>query len=188
MTRARAGETVDYIVTFLEMTERPANGWPSQPLGAPATLLVAEAPPAWYFLSLYSAVGHPHHWIDQIERPRDELESWLAAPEVRLYTLMRQGWPNGMFVLDAQEPGQCNLAYFGLVPEALGQGLGSFLLRTAILSAWDMPGMTRLTVNTCTLDHPRALSLYQKQGFSPVRQERRQIVLRHDIDLQRLHD
>jgi len=27
-----------------------------------------------------------------------------------------------------------------------------------------------MTVNTNTLDHPRALALYQKTGFHPVRQ------------------
>lgn len=188
MSIARAGETIDDVVTYLEMTERPGWGWPGQPLGAPATLLLSETPPAWYFLALYGAVGAPHHWVDQAERPRAELEAWLGSPGLRLFTLMREGWPHGMFVLDETEPGICDLAYFGLVPEAVGLGLGTFLLRTAILTAWELPGTARVTVNTCTLDHPRALPLYQRHGFTPVRQERRRIRLRHDIDLPRRPD
>ena len=88
-----------------------------------------------------------------------------------LYTFMRAGWPHGFFVLDGRAPGRCDLAYFGLVPEAIGRGLGSFLLQTAVHMAWDRPGTDRLTVNTNSLDHPRALPLYQKAGFEPVRRE-----------------
>jgi hypothetical protein len=35
-------------------------------------------------------------------------------------------------------------------------------------------------VNTCTLDHPRALIQYQKHGFTPVRQEERTRLLTRD--------
>ena len=65
-----------------------------------------------------------------------------------------------------------DIAYFGMTPEAQGRGLGDWLLGTAIHMAWDAaPRM--LTVNTCSLDHPRALPLYQKWGFEPVRREQR---------------
>ena len=57
------------------------------------------------------------------------------------------------------------------MPEAVGQGLGTFLLETAVHTAWEMPGVARLTVDTNSLDHPRALPLYQKAGFTPVRRE-----------------
>ena len=41
-------------------------------------------------------------------------------------------------------------------------------LKTAILTAWDSNKIETLTVNTCSLDHKRALQLYQRNGFSPV--------------------
>ena len=37
--------------------------------------------------------------------------------------------------------------------------------------AWDRPAAERLLVNTNSRDHPRALSLYQKAGFVPIRRE-----------------
>ena len=74
-------------------------------------------------------------------------------------------------MLDRRETGTCDLAYFGLVPEAVGRGLGSWFLATAVDMGWDHPGVERMTVNTNTLDHPRALGLYQKIGFHPIRRE-----------------
>jgi GNAT superfamily N-acetyltransferase len=64
-----------------------------------------------------------------------------------------------------------NLAYFGLMPEAVGVGLGTALLRAAVDEAWSRkPSM--LTVNTCTADHPRALPNYLRAGFRVVREVR----------------
>ena len=48
-------------------------------------------------------------------------------------------------------------------------------LNWAIDSAWT-GGTTRLTVNTCTLDHPKALQIYQRAGFTPLRQDHLQIL------------
>jgi hypothetical protein len=48
--------------------------------------------------------------------------------------------------------------------------------------AWDRPGTARVTVNTNSLDHPRALPLYQKAGFTPVHRESRTRILTRDRD------
>lgn len=177
-----AGERVEYVVTFLEMDRRPAYPRPPMPLGPSAALLAAENPPVWWFLALYDAVGSEYEWTDQRERPRAELKAFFADPAVSLHTLLRGGWPHGFFVLDCREKGSCDLAYFGLPPEAIGQGLGRFLIETAVHAAWDRPGVASLTVNTNSLDHPRALPLYQKAGFTPVRRETHSRVLTRDRD------
>lgn len=176
----RAGERVEYTVTHLEMTDRPAYPRPHLPPGPVSALVAAEAPPAWYFLALYDAVGAEFEWTDQHERPRDDLTAFLADPSVMLYTLMRAGWPHGFFLLDMRVQGVCDLGYFGLVPQAMGRGLGRFLLQTAVHMAWDRPGVACVTVNTNSLDHPRALPIYQQAGFEPVRRETRARVLTRD--------
>jgi len=84
---------------------------------------------------------------------------------------MVDGWPGGFFMLDTREPGTYDLAYFGLVPEAIGRGLSHWFLSSAVHMGWDRPEVQRMTVNTNTLDHPRALTLYQKMGFEPTRRE-----------------
>ena len=166
-----AGSEVDVTVTYLEMTARPAYDRPSLPLGPPTALIPAEAPPVWYFLDLYRAVGEAYEWTDRFDDDREALRTFVQDPSVTLYTLLRTGWPAGFFLLDARKMGVCDLAYFGLVPQAIGMKLGGYLLKTAIHLGWDRPGVERMTVNTCTLDHPRALGLYQKAGFAPVGQK-----------------
>lgn len=186
MSITPAGTELHYTVTWLEMTERPSFGWPHQPSGAPASLLKAEEPPVWFFLALYDAVGREYAWEDMHDRSEADLADWLSDMQTSLYTLMRQGWPHGFFMLDHREAGLCNLAYFGLVPQAIGRGLGRFLLQNAILTAWDIPGVEKLTVNTNTLDHPRALHTYQRCGFVPVRRSEHSRVLRRPIDASRI--
>lgn len=166
-----AGDTVEVTITYLEMAARPAHPIPHMPAGAPSMLVAADAPPVWYFLQLYDAVGADYEWTDQHARSAVELAAFLEHPKVMLCTLVRAGWPHGFFILDARADGTCDIAYFGLVAEAMGQGLGTFLLNTAVHMAWDQPGTSRVTVNTNTLDHPRALPLYQRVGFQPVRRE-----------------
>jgi GNAT superfamily N-acetyltransferase len=186
MSLQRAGTKLDYVVTWLEMTARPEGDWPRLPAGSSAALLNADEPPVWYFLSLYDAVGRDYAWEDIHAREHSEIESWLHSDVTSLYTLLDRGWPHGFFLLEDAGDGVCDIAYFGLVPDAVGSGLGQWLLKTAILSAWERPGTSKVTVNTCTLDHPRALALYQKNGFTPVRQEQRTRVLTRDRDLSRI--
>ncbi len=176
-TGHKPGDEVSYTVTYLEMDSRPSYGWPPTPAGMTGALLRAERPPVWYFRALYDAVGRDYAWTDLHEREETEIGDWLANPDVGLYSLIDHGWPHGFFVLDWRAGETCELCYFGLVPQAVGRGFGSWMLRTAILTAWAREGVEMLQVNTCTLDHPRALAQYQKHGFAPVRQEHRRRVL-----------
>jgi len=177
MAIRQPGETIAYTVTFLEMTHRPTAPLPPVPVGPSLALVAASSPPAEYFLFLYRAVGAEYEWTDWLDRPREDLDAMLAAPEVSLFTLIVDGVPGGFFLLDAREAGVCDLAYFGLAAWATGRRLGAWLLGTAIDAGWDLPGVEKMTVNTNTLDHPRALALYQRMGFAPVRREERARVL-----------
>ena len=56
-----------------------------------------------------------------------------------------------------------------MMRHATGLGLGRWFLGAAIEAAW-ATGPKQIVVQTCTLDHPAALPLYQKLGFSPVGQ------------------
>ena len=169
--RLQPGDPIDYVVTYLEMTERPAAPPPPRPANLNIALVRADRPSREYFLYLYTTVGAEFEWTDWLQRTDAEVEAFIHKRDVFLYTLLLDGWPGGFFVLDASEPGTCDLAYFGLVPQAIGRGLGRWLLATAIETGWGLPDVERMTVNTNTLDHPRALPMYQKCGFVPIRQE-----------------
>ena len=88
-----------------------------------------------------------------------------------MFTFFKDGWTAGFFILDNRKKWVCELAYFGLVPEAMGYGYGEYLLKFAVLESWKSQDLRLLTVNTNTLDHSRALPLYKKVGFKIVRIE-----------------
>lgn len=167
----KPGDEIDYVVTYLEMPARPRAPTPPRPVNQNIALLAATDPPVEYFLYLYQTVGAPYEWTDWLQSPQEEAQDFVGNPNISLYSLMLDGWPGGFFMLDSRETGTCDLAYFGLAPQAVGRGLGHWFLATAVETGWDRPGTERMTVNTCTLDHPRALGLYQKIGFQPIRRE-----------------
>ncbi|MGY6548021.1 MAG: hypothetical protein ACXIU7_03325 [Roseinatronobacter sp.] len=175
-----AGSEISYTVSFLEMTARPGFGWPAAPAGMTGALLRAGEPPAWYFRALYDAVGRDYAWTDIHDAEETEITDWLRDPKVALYSLIDHGWPKGFFLLDGREEATMSLAYFGLVPEAVGRGWGTWMLRTALLTGWAQPGVARMIVNTCTLDHPRALIQYQRHGFTLTHREERSRRLTRD--------
>jgi GNAT superfamily N-acetyltransferase len=89
--------------------------------------------------------------------------------------LRAAGKSAGFFELDSSNWPDVNLNYFGLVPAMIGRGLGKPLLRAAIneVALMTKPGRARrITVNTCTADHPRALPNYLAAGFVEIRRLR----------------
>ena len=62
------------------------------------------------------------------------------------------------------------IAYFGLLPEFLGRGLGKYLLTVAVREAWT-GGACRVWLHTCTLDDKAALPNYVARGFRAFKRE-----------------
>ena len=164
---------LDYAVTWLEMDARPAMARRPAPDGV--ALRRAHDPPVHFFRYLYDAVGSPHEWTDLHGWSDGEVAAFVRDDAVHLMVAHACGCPAGFVMLDYRETPVADVAYFGLVPEFTGRGLGTWLLLEGVHAAWDA-GIGTLTVNTCTLDHPRALPLYEKVGFVPVRREERQRV------------
>jgi len=166
---------VPMTVTFFEMLAKPAALPPPAPKGRHA-ILKAENPAPHFYRYLYDTVGGPYLWVDRKKLTPDALAEIIQHPLNHLYVLYTEGVPAGMAELDFRKDGLCNIAYFGLMPEAIGRRLGYFFLYHTCLNAWTRP-ITRLTVNTCTLDHPRALPLYQRIGFNAFSREERFVEL-----------
>jgi len=155
-------------VTFLEMHEEPRLRIPL-PAGRIA-IIRAHHPPVHFYRYLYDAVGREYVWVNRKRLSDDELAEIVQDPQVELYVLYVEGAPAGYAELDFRKLPDVELAFFGLMPEFLGRGLGKYLLGQAIKLAWAR-NPRRLHVQTCTLDHPSALPLYQKCGFVPFAQE-----------------
>ena len=88
--------------------------------------------------------------------------------------LYLDGVPSGFFEIAALSD-HAELSYFGLMDHATGQGLGRWFLGAAIEAAW-ATGASKVKVQTCTLDHPAALPLYQRLGFNAVAQAREAVL------------
>ena len=161
---------LETVVTFLQMTERPTQVHPVMP-PMPTAVMKAEHPPAHFYRYLYDQVGREFHWSLRRKMSDKELEELLHTDDVELYVLYVEGVPMGMGELDyTNMPDAAQIAYFGLTKEARGKGLGAYFLYQVVETAWShMPH--RLLVNTCTLDHPRALPLYQRMGFEAYDQK-----------------
>jgi GNAT superfamily N-acetyltransferase len=154
---------IDDTVTYLEMFERPPARAVPAPLGKLA-LMRAEACTVSFYRYLYETVGTPWVWFERRQMSDAALAAELQKPTTEVFVLYVGGVPAGYFELDAAEPRQTELCYFGLVPDFIGRRFGRFLLNAAIERAWSRP-IERFWVHTCTFDHPRALPLYQRAGF-----------------------
>ncbi|ABS64595.1 GCN5-related N-acetyltransferase [Parvibaculum lavamentivorans DS-1] len=156
-------------VTHLEMTAEPRLPPVPRPRGKYA-LMRADKPPVHFYRYLYDTIGRNHVWVNRKRLSDAALAIIIQHEEVEIYVLYCGGVPAGYFELDFRAMPRVELSFLGVMPEHIGKGLGRFLLGEAIALAWGRHP-NRLIVQTCTLDHPRALPLYQRFGFSPCGQE-----------------
>ncbi len=154
------------IVTTLEMPKRP----PLRPTPAsPLRLVRWTRPGADSYRTLFRRVGGPWLWFSRLAMDEASLLAIIHDPAIEVYAVLdRAGIEVGMLELDFRHPDACELSYFGLVPELAGRGHGRWLMAEALGRAW-RPGITRVWVHTCTLDHPSALNFYRAQGFVAVK-------------------
>ena len=130
-----ARRRIETLVTYLEMRAPPAR--PPRP--APRSDLEirrARRPTVSFYRYLYAAVGEPWTWTVRRCFSDAELQAILCDPRVEVNVLWVGGVPAGYAELDRRAPPDIELAYFGLMPEFIGQGLGGYLLDWAIHHAW----------------------------------------------------
>jgi GNAT superfamily N-acetyltransferase len=63
------------------------------------------------------------------------------------------------------------ILYFGLFPGYIGFRLGPWLLHQALKLVRNRQPQARIWVHTCSWDHPKALSTYEKAGFKWYKEE-----------------
>ncbi len=150
------------------MIEPPAR--PERALPNGVAIVHAVAPTVSFYRYLYDTVGERWSWTDRRKMDDASIRAVIQNPRVAIYVLYAQGTPAGYVELDFRTEPDAQIAYFGLLPEFLGKGLGGILLDFGIRAAWQRHPR-RVWVHTCTLDHPRALPLYISKGFIRYREE-----------------
>jgi GNAT superfamily N-acetyltransferase len=153
------------VVTFLEMTERPAIAVPRSDL----RLEKIDRPSPDAYRTLFRLVGAPWLWFSRLVMDDVKLAQIIHDAGIELFAVEdADGRSVGMLELDFREPDQCELAFVGLIPALSGRGHGRWLLAEAVRRAW-REGIDRVHVHTCSLDHPAALSAYRRAGFTPCK-------------------
>ncbi len=160
-------------ITHLEMFEDPHNAAPP-PAQTKIALIRAENPPVHFYRYLYDIIGGDYIWVNRKKLSDEELAAIIQDNDVELYVLYVNGCPSGYAELDFRKMPEVELSFMGLIPEVIGQGFGRYLLTQVIAIAWAREPQ-RLFVQTCTLDHPSALGLYQRCGFEAFAQEQTEL-------------
>lgn len=154
------------ITTYLEMRSPDEL----RPKRADARFQVREETERdWRFnRDLYFRVGEQWLWIDKRSWTDDQWKEYATEPELRTYGGYYDDVIAGYYELRYDQEGGVEIAYFGLLPEFFGRGLGGALLTSAIEEAWSLSGgiaPVRVWVHTCNRDHPQALANYQARGL-----------------------
>ncbi|NLX99643.1 MAG: GNAT family N-acetyltransferase [Rhodopirellula sp.] len=165
-----AGRRKEHLVAtvyYLEMLSPSQRSAPPPRDGL--TVLCVQSPTVPYYRFLYNAVGDDYYWLSRRKLSDAELAAAIQDPRNELYVLHVKGSPAGFAELDRRKPDEIEVVQFGLMPEFIGQGLGKWFLQWTIDKAWSHQPK-RVWLHTCTLDHPAALPLYTKAGFTQFKQ------------------
>ncbi len=165
------------IVTSLEMTASPgkrdgADRLPDGHAGLGLARLTGQQLPRYQ--ALYRELGWRWMWFSRLVMPEAELAAILDDPAVEAYAVSQNGRDIGLLELDRRVAGEVEIAFFGLLESAVGQGIGAGLMAQALELAWapaassekHANAISRVWVHTCTFDHPGAVRFYQRCGFA----------------------
>lgn len=156
------------IVTHLEMRDKPRPA----PI-PPASLRLArwKAAKPDIYRALFRRVGEPWLWFSRLVMSDESLTAIIHDPAVEVYAVTDpRGIEVGLLELDFRKMPDCEIGFFGLVPQLNGKGMGRWLMAQAKSLAW-RKGVERVWVHTCTLDSPAALGFYLKSGFVATKRE-----------------
>lgn len=153
------------VVTTLDLVARPRPG-AMRPL--PFRLDHWRRPTPDAYRALFRRVGAPWLWFSRLIVDDQALAAILDEPRREVHVVRdRHAIEVGFVELDFQGDGVALISYFGIIPELIGRGVGGWLMAHSLALAW-RPGVERVRVNTCTLDHPSALGFYRRHGFVAV--------------------
>ncbi|MHC4402721.1 MAG: GNAT family N-acetyltransferase [Planctomycetota bacterium] len=155
-------KTIPVKTHYLEMLTPPSREVPSPTEHVDVER--AEPPSIPFYRSLYDVVGRDWNWVDRKRMSDEELRAIIHDERVEVYVLRVAGRPAGFCEMDRRDSGQVELVYFGLTPEFIGKGLGTYFLHWVLRRAWSY-GPKRVWLHTCELDHQAALPVYLRAGF-----------------------
>ncbi|MDP9840916.1 GNAT family N-acetyltransferase [Streptosporangium lutulentum] len=161
---------MDVTTWYLEQTSRTDLLTAKQP-SIEIGVVLSEVPSPEFSRFLYTAVGGEWNWTSRLPWTWQRWADWLDRG-VETWVAYHRGTPAGYAELMAQDDATVEITCFGLLPWAIGKGVGGHLLESVTARAWDIAGhrpdrepTRRVWLHTCSLDGPVALANYQARGF-----------------------
>jgi GNAT superfamily N-acetyltransferase len=153
------------VVTHLEMHAKPAlRREPGKP--GEYALRRMNRPVLSEYREIYRRVGEQWLWFSRLAMDDEALTTIVHDPAVEVHILRHRGRDEGILEVDFRKFPEVEISFLGVTGQLLGKGAGRYLMNRAIEIAWAR-APKRVTIHTCTLDHPRALEFYLKTGFAP---------------------
>lgn len=157
--------TIAAVVTFLEVVlplpERPGTRRSAAIAFDPILPTEPER-----FARLFRTIGKEWMWTSRVAWSAEEIAERLANPGVECYAIVVGGADVGLIEVDVGTAESLEIVLYGLVPEAVGRGIGVAAFGDLLDRLAARPGARRIWLHTCTLDHPKALGFYRSFGFA----------------------
>ncbi|MBX7146896.1 MAG: hypothetical protein K1X44_06270 [Alphaproteobacteria bacterium] len=153
-------------ITYLVQKSKPLN---LKSFSAHQDLEVSKINhiPISYYRFLYNTIGAPWLWYERRLISDQELSNYIHHPDIHIHILYKQKIPIGYSEINLKNKKRIDFVYFGLMPWILGQGIGSWFLDWNLNYIWFF-NPDEILINTCTLDHPKALPNYLNVGFKKI--------------------
>lgn len=160
---------IEVTTTYLEMLSQ-RNFRPRSPARNDVQVKKVEIPTPVINHFFFVNVGRPWKWYSRLKWTFADWKALVEQEKMTTWIGYIKGSPFGYIELD-QQTTSVEIAFFGLLPQFIGMGLGGFLLSEAIRLAWELEP-ERVWVHTCTLDHKYALDNYLARGLSIYKKEK----------------
>tara|TARA_Y100000816_G_scaffold267969_1_gene229806 strand:+ start:326 stop:829 length:504 start_codon:yes stop_codon:yes gene_type:complete len=116
----------------------------------------------------YKQIGKKHQWVDRLIWQDKNWIEYVSNKNLKTFILQKNNDFVGYFELLFNK-NECEIAYFGILEEFIGNGHGGFLLSEAIRIGFK--NANRIWVHTCSLDHPNAIENYKSRGMKVFKTE-----------------
>ena len=116
----------------------------------------------------YKQIGKKHQWVDRLIWQDKNWIEYVSNKNLKTFILQKNNDFVGYFELLFNKY-ECEIAYFGILEEFIGNGYGGFLLSEAIRIGFK--NANRIWVHTCSLDHPNAIENYKSRGMKVFKTE-----------------
>jgi len=127
------------------------------------------------YRKLYDMVGRRWHWVNRRRLDDRQLAALIHHPATEIFVLRRRGDAIGYVELNFRLFPQVEIVFFGLIESEIGNGLGPHMMKRSMQIIKER-NPKKVIIQTCTLDHPAALKLYQRSGFAAYKRKQVEII------------